>query len=140
MRAVGRRREPRELWRRRDAPDAATQPIGRCVPEFDENRVKVVAEEPVSTFSIDVDTASYSYVRACSRTAICRADAVRLEELINYFPYDYRGRRQRDVPFKATMAVFPTPWNTEDASCSRSASRAMCRRPSERQAAESDRS
>jgi Ca-activated chloride channel family protein len=38
-------------------------------------------------------------------------DAVRLEELINYFPYDYAPAESAEVPFKPSMAVFPTPWN-----------------------------
>ena len=58
--------------------------------DFVESPVKVVAEEPVSTFSIDVDTASYSYVRSTLEQGYVPApDAVRIEELINYFDYDY---------------------------------------------------
>ena len=57
--------------------------------EIVENPVKLVAESPVSTFSIDVDTASYSNVRRMlNRGQLPPADAVRVEELINYFPYD----------------------------------------------------
>ena len=91
---------------------AATQPSGDTFQKFDENRVKVTRDEPVSTFSIDVDTASYAYVRSVLESgAMPEPDAVRLEEMINYFPYDYPAPTSLDVPFKATMQVFPTPWN-----------------------------
>ncbi len=90
----------------------ATQPSGDTFQKFDESRVKVTSEEPVSTFSIDVDTASYSYVRGLLEAgSLPEPDAVRLEEMINYFPYDYPAPTSLDTPFKATMAVIPTPWN-----------------------------
>ena len=76
------------------------------------NPVKVTAEEQVSTFSIDVDTASYSFMRAAlNRGVLPQRDAVRVEELINYFPYDYEGPETSEAPFKATVSVFDTPWN-----------------------------
>ena len=76
------------------------------------NPVKVAAEEPVSTFSIDVDTSSYSFVRASlNNNTLPQKDAVRVEELVNYFPYDYAPPTDRSDPFKATVSVFPTPWN-----------------------------
>ena len=76
------------------------------------NPVKIAAEEPVSTFSIDVDTSSYSFVRASlNNNTLPQKDAVRVEELVNYFPYDYASPTDRSDPFKATVSVFPTPWN-----------------------------
>ena len=76
------------------------------------NPVKVAAEEPVSTFSIDVDTSSYAFMRASlNNNTLPQKDAVRVEELINYFPYDYAAPSDRSEPFKATVSVFPTPWN-----------------------------
>jgi Ca-activated chloride channel family protein len=82
--------------------------------EIKTNPVKVAAEEPVSTFSIDVDTASYGFVRASlNQNILPQKDAVRVEELINYFPYDYAGPESRDVPFKATATLMPTPWNPD---------------------------
>ena len=89
-----------------------TEPSGDTFTSFDEQRLKVVANEPVSTFSIDVDTASYSYVRRMLEDGyVPEPDAVRIEELINYFPYDYPAADSAAVPFKPTMAVYPTPWN-----------------------------
>lgn len=80
--------------------------------EIKPNPVKLVKDEPVSTFSIDVDTASYSFVRAAlNANQLPQKDAVRVEELVNYFPYDYAGPTSKDEPFKANVAVFPTPWN-----------------------------
>jgi len=91
-----------------------TEPSGDTFATFDENRVQETKEQPVSTFSIDVDTASYSYVRSTLEQGLVpEPDAVRLEELINYFPYDYPAPTSLDTPFKATMAVVPTPWNNK---------------------------
>ena len=76
------------------------------------NPVKVVTEEPVSTFSIDVDTASYAYLRASLNEGwLPGRDAVRTEELVNYFPYDYAPPETRDPPFAAHVSVMPAPWN-----------------------------
>ena len=78
----------------------------------DINPVKQVASEPVSTFSTDVDTASYSFVRrALNSGHLPPKDAVRVEEMINYFPYAYPAPDTADVPFKPTVTVMPSPWN-----------------------------
>ena len=72
------------------SPRVATSVTGDTFQKFTESAQKAVATDPVSTFSIDVDTASYSYVRrALNEGRIPEPDAVRLEEMINYFPYDY---------------------------------------------------
>ena len=78
---------------------------------FEQNVFKVVREAPVSTFSIDVDTASYSFVRASlNRNMLPQPAAVRTEELVNYFPYDYAGPRSAEQPFSTNVTVFPSPW------------------------------
>jgi Ca-activated chloride channel family protein len=78
----------------------------------DPNPVKSVSTDPVSTFSADVDTASYSYVRgSLLGGSLPDADAVRVEELVNYFPYDWKGPETAETPFNATVTVMPTPWN-----------------------------
>ena len=70
------------------------------------------AEDPVSTFSIDVDTASYSFVRRSLKEGyLPQADTVRVEEMINYFPYDWKGPDSAATPFNSTVSVMPTPWN-----------------------------
>ncbi|MBJ3786948.1 VWA domain-containing protein [Devosia sediminis] len=90
----------------------STQPSGDEFSRFEEQRLKVAAEEPVSTFSLDVDTASYSYARRMLEDGyVPERDAVRIEELINYFPYDYPAAESADVPFQPTLMVYPTPWN-----------------------------
>lgn len=87
---------------------------GDTFQKFDENRVKVTRTDPVSTFSIDVDTAAYSYVRGVLKDGeLPQPDAVRIEEMINYFPYSYPAPTTPDTPFKATMSVIPTPWNSK---------------------------
>jgi Ca-activated chloride channel homolog len=96
------------------SPQQATAVSGDTFQKFAESPLKAVATDPVSTFSIDVDTASYSYVRrALNEGRIPEPDAVRIEEMINYFPYTYPAAPRADVPFKPTIAVFPTPWNNK---------------------------
>ncbi|WP_400086150.1 von Willebrand factor type A domain-containing protein [Yoonia sp. R78084] len=74
--------------------------------------LKITAEEPVSTFSIDVDTASYALVRSSlSRGELPPREAVRIEEMINYFPYDYPTPDAGEAPFRPTVTTFQTPWN-----------------------------
>lgn len=81
----------------------------------DINPIKQVASEPVSTFSIDVDTASYAFVRrALNSGQLPPKDAVRVEEMINYFPYTYPAPQSAETPFKATVNVFPSPWNANN--------------------------
>ncbi|QDQ29322.1 VWA domain-containing protein [Chitinimonas arctica] len=72
-----------------------------------------VAETPVSTFSIDVDTGSYSNIRRMLNAGqLPPRDAVRVEELVNYFPYAY-PLPQRAAPFAVTTELAPTPWNPD---------------------------
>lgn len=76
------------------------------------NPVKQVANEPVSTFSIDVDTASYAFVRrALNAGRLPPKDAVRVEEMINYFPYAYPAPETAETPFKPSVTVVASPWN-----------------------------
>ena len=76
-----------------------------------ENAFKIVREAPVSTFSIDVDTASYSWVRASlNHNVLPQPAAVRTEEMVNYFPYDYASPHSAEQPFSTNVAVFPSPW------------------------------
>ena len=75
------------------------------------NPVKRTNEEPVSTFSIDVDTASYSFVRRqLNRGVLPQKAAVRLEEMVNYFPYDYPLPADRSQPFSTNVTVLDSPW------------------------------
>ena len=77
-----------------------------------DNPLKLVKEEPVSTFSIDVDTASYSFVRASlNNNVLPQKDSVRIEEMVNYFPYDYAIPKEKNEPFVSSVNVMPTPWN-----------------------------
>ncbi|MEP9388479.1 VWA domain-containing protein [Mesorhizobium sp. KR9-304] len=80
--------------------------------EFKTNPVRSAVTDPVSTFSIDVDTASYSFVRRSLKEGFLpQADTVRVEEMINYFPYDWKGPDAASTPFNSTVSVMPTPWN-----------------------------
>ncbi|KQI72260.1 hypothetical protein AN191_09045 [Loktanella sp. 5RATIMAR09] len=80
----------------------------------DTNPLRIAAEEPVSTFSIDVDTAAYAVVRSSlARGQLPPAQAVRIEEMINYFPYDYPVPDAGEAPFRPTVTTFQTPWNAD---------------------------
>lgn len=104
------------------APPVSTSPIPEPHPRIDERRdrieafstnaVKRVADEPVSTFSIDTDTASYALVRrALKGGRLPERDSVRVEEMVNYFPYAWAAPESRETPFRASVTVTPTPWN-----------------------------
>jgi Ca-activated chloride channel family protein len=80
-------------------------------PNASSNPIKRVADDPVSTFSIDVDTASYSNVRRfLTDHQKPPRDAVRVEELVNYFDYAYPRPQASDPPFRSFVAVTPSPW------------------------------
>jgi Ca-activated chloride channel family protein len=79
-----------------------------------ENGFVRVSQEPLATFSIDVDTASYSNVRRfLTQNQMPPADAVRTEELINYFTYDY-PRPSGPHPIGASLAATAAPWNSRN--------------------------
>jgi len=70
-------------------------------PDAETNPLKITAETPVSTFSIDVDTASYAVIRSSLMAGQLPPDgAVRIEEMINYFPYDYLAPDADGAPFR----------------------------------------
>ncbi len=80
--------------------------------EFDDSGIQLVLENAVSTFSIDVDTGAYSNVRRMlSQGNLPPADAVRAEELINYFSYEYPNS-ESNVPFSFITEVSASPWKT----------------------------
>jgi Ca-activated chloride channel homolog len=78
------------------------------------NPVTRTAETPVSTFSIDVDSGSYANVRRMLvGGSLPPGDAVRAEEMINYFDYGYAPPATRATPFSVTTELAPAPWNTQ---------------------------
>ena len=82
--------------------------------QHDDNPVHRTSEQPVSTFSIDVDTGSYANVRRMLRDGVRPpADAVRAEEFINYFDYGHPAPVTKDVPFRVTTELAPAPWNAK---------------------------
>ena len=94
---------------------APAEPVNReNYAHFTDNPLQRVTENPFSTFSIDVDTGAYSNMRrmlnAGSRPV---KDAIRTEELINYFAYDYPRPGRRDTPFSIVTEVGPSPWNPD---------------------------
>lgn len=77
----------------------------------EENPIKAVKTEPVSTFSIDVDTASYSYARSSLDMGVLpQKDSIRVEEMVNYFDYAYPLPATKDQPFSTNVVVKPSPW------------------------------
>jgi Ca-activated chloride channel homolog len=96
-------------------PRAAHAPPPRFNTEaydkIDDNQWTEVGRKPLSTFSIDVDTASYANVRRfLNQGQLPPRDAVRIEELINYFTYSYPAPRD-EIPFAVTTAIGECPWN-----------------------------
>ncbi|MEX1827638.1 von Willebrand factor type A domain-containing protein [Luteibacter sp. CQ10] len=80
----------------------------------DANPVHLAADEPVSTFGLDVDTGSYTNVRHMLQAGrLPPADAVRSEEFINYFDYGYTPPSDRSRPFSVTTELAPSPWNRD---------------------------
>ncbi|WP_028080541.1 vWA domain-containing protein [Solimonas soli] len=76
--------------------------------------VRLAAEQPVSTFSIDVDTGSYSNTRRIlDEGRLPPEDAVRVEEFINYFDYGDAPAATTDLPFAVHAELAPTPWNAK---------------------------
>lgn len=94
---------------------APTENINReNYTHYDDNPVRLAAANPVSTFSIDVDTGAYTNVRRMlEQGRLPPADAVRAEEFINYFDYAYTAPVERETPFSVTTEIAPAPWNTE---------------------------
>ena len=92
---------------------AASEPTDReNYAHLEEQSIKRASEHPVSTFSIDVDTGSYTNVRRMLNYGqLPRHDAVRVEEMINYFSYNYPLPEKLDPPFNMTTEIAPTPWN-----------------------------
>ncbi|MCG6872432.1 MAG: VWA domain-containing protein [Gammaproteobacteria bacterium] len=79
-----------------------------------DNPVRRAALDPLSTFSVDVDTGAYANVRRLlNEGRLPPADAVRIEELINYFDYGYQPPRDRKQPFSVVTELAPSPWNPE---------------------------
>ena len=77
-------------------------------------QVQAVADAPVSTFGVDVDTGSYSNVRRMLNEGQRPPQAaVRTEELLNYFRYDYPAPEERSRPFSITTDMTTTPWNSD---------------------------
>ncbi|MEQ1879138.1 MAG: von Willebrand factor type A domain-containing protein, partial [Bdellovibrionia bacterium] len=81
--------------------------------QFEDNKFIKVQSDPLSTFSIDVDTASYANLRRMlTQGSLPPRDAVRIEELINYFPYDYKAPQDSE-PLAVQIDAVRAPWNTE---------------------------
>jgi len=81
--------------------------------DLEANPIQRVAEQPVSTFSIDVDSGSYANVRRMLVAGnLPPSDAVRAEEMINYFDYGYAPPASSDVPFSVTTELAAAPWNS----------------------------
>ena len=108
------------LQRARNDPSVVAVQFARALDfntesyaHIEENDFRLVSASPLSTFSIDVDRASYAnirrFIQAGDRPPI---DAVRIEEMINYFPYDW-GNVTGDHPFSVTTEVWEAPWKRD---------------------------
>ena len=96
---------------------AATPPPAANTENYEhrtDNPVHRASEQPVSTFSIDVDTGSYSNARRMLRDGVRPpADAVRAEEFLNYFDYGHPAPDSLATPFRVSTELAPAPWNNK---------------------------
>ena len=93
------------------APDVVIRPEAdtEAFANAESNPIKVTAEDPVSTFSVDVDTASWSVIRnSLTNGFLPSAEAVRIEEMVNYFPYSYPA--PTGAAFSTSVGVMDSPW------------------------------
>jgi Ca-activated chloride channel homolog len=91
-------------------PEVATEESYKSIAD---NQFYTADRQPLSTFSIDVDVASYSNVRRfINEGQLPPKDAVRIEEMVNYFPYDY-PQPTGDKPFSINTEVATAPWNPQ---------------------------
>ncbi|MFC0351441.1 vWA domain-containing protein [Undibacterium danionis] len=102
----------------REAPKISVQTSAQDTAKYQsyqENSWKRVTEDPVSTFSADVDTGSYANVRRfIQQGQLPHPDAVRAEELVNYFSYDYALPNKNDAhPFSVNTQLTVSPWNAK---------------------------
>ncbi|EEZ6654644.1 VWA domain-containing protein [Escherichia coli] len=88
--------------------------------QFDDNPIKQVAQNPLATFSLDVDTGSYANVRRfLNQGLLPPPDAVRVEEIVNYFPSDWDIKDKQSIPaskpipFAMRYELAPAPWNEQ---------------------------
>ncbi len=100
---------------RPDSIRHASEPVNReNYAHYTDNPVKLVTEEPVSTFSIDVDTGAYANARRMINSGhLPPQDAVRVEEFINYFSYDYKNGDDQGSPFIVARELAPAPWHDD---------------------------
>lgn len=95
-----------------DSAQDYTMPTGDQFKAQEENSIKQTNLEPVSTFSVDVDTASYSYARrSLNQGSFPPPDSINVEEFINYFDYSYPQPQNKSVPFEPSVLVSDSPWN-----------------------------
>ncbi|MDZ4084809.1 MAG: von Willebrand factor type A domain-containing protein [Bdellovibrionales bacterium] len=109
------------MARRRQAPAVMSEPVTADVEtnteaysHISENEFKQIKDQPLSTFSIDVDTASYANVRRfLNSSKLPPVDAVRIEEMVNYFRYQYVAPKggASSQPFAVSMEQSAAPWN-----------------------------
>lgn len=93
---------------------ASEPPNRENYAHFDDNPVRLAAEDPVSTFSVDVDTGSYANLRRwLNEGRLPPMDAVRVEEMINYFDYGYAVPESTEQPFSTTVTLSEAPWNRD---------------------------
>lgn len=107
---------PMESWDYDGMPEYGIENGGEEYEKAEENGFCIAAAQPLSTFSADVDTASYANIRRMIEDGYTiddiNPDAVRAEEFINYFSYDLKLPKKGEM-FGVTTEIAPCPWNTD---------------------------
>jgi Ca-activated chloride channel family protein len=95
-------------------PDRSAPGNTAIYPSYPDNPFVIALENPISTFSLDVDTASYANIRRfLNQSQLPPKDAVRIEEMINYFSYSYPAPKGSE-PFAVSLETASCPWNAEN--------------------------
>ena len=93
-------------------PKVEAREMNERYPDATTNPLKITSDEPISTFSIDVDTASYAVMRSSILGGYdMPREAIRIEEIVNYFDYSYPVPDAAEQPFSVSVGVSQTPWN-----------------------------
>lgn len=111
--SLASKESPQKTTMAESAPDTPSETSGETYKGVADNQFYAAKADPLSTFSIDVDTASYSNLRRFINSGkLPPKEAVRIEEMVNYFPYNY-PQPASDKPFSINTEVAAAPWNPQ---------------------------
>lgn len=97
-----------------DEPIQVSRSFSETYQDLKSNKIRLVSENPVSTFSVDVDTGGFSNIRRMLNNGFLpKRNQIRTEEIINYFEYEYTAPLSKEIPFSLVTNLINSPWNKE---------------------------